>query len=340
LQRSYFHRFRWRGISSSPFIIFVIIVILVITLGSVFELEFAPPNTMHPVSYSGSFIFGVSGLTGSDYPASFISEVTSQYGITAFRIDNSIFSGPNGDQISKYVSNGARFIYANFEASTTDNPQTYANGIVATVQANPQISMVGLVNEPNCLCGSNGGYWTPRLYSNFLNAAYNALKQAGLKQPLCAFETSGDVGPQALSWIQQVIADGGAGHYDAVCVHVYPLQTYTTFSQAVNAISSNLDSLHTLVGTNVPIYITETNVSGGNLTYVYGNLSENTKTLISMFLTKPYIKGVFYYDLTGSQGLSLFTGNLRPTILATTYSSVLTSCDASCSYSTTSNGIP
>jgi hypothetical protein len=251
-------------------------------------------------------------------------------------MDNTVFAGPYGDQIPKYASNGAKFIYANFGANQSENPQSYASNIVSVVEANPQISMVGLMNEPNCQCGGNGGYWNPQIYATFLNDTYYAMKQAGLKQPLCAFETSGDVSSQAQSWIKQVINDGGAGHYDAVCVHSYPLQNYFSFSQAVSAISSNLDSLHSLVGTNVPIYITETNVGGGNGNYVYGNVAGDTKTLISMYLTKPYIKGVFYYSLSGSEGLGLFTANRQPTILATTYSGFFVSCGNLCATATSS----
>lgn len=263
---------------------------------------------------SSGFVFGVAGLSGTDYPSSFISSVTGQYKITAFRMDRDLFTGSAGDQLPKYVSNGAKVIYLTYGGSQTDNPTAWAQGLVSLVQANPQITYIGLMNEPNL----NG--WSPQQYVVFLQAAYKALKGAGIHQPLCAFETSGDGDSADQTWIQQAINDGGRGYYDMACIHVYVPQTYSTFSSEVSIISSNLDQVHSIVGTTM--MITETSITGGTGNYVGNNPAGDMQTLYTMYESKSYMHGAWWYPLLGST-YSLFKSSYSPTALGIEYSSLI-----------------
>jgi hypothetical protein len=268
-----------------------------ITGTDIFALSSAP---------AGGMIFGVSGLSGSNYPSTFISEATSQYKITAFRMSTGVTS-----QIPKYVSSGAKFIYVTYGESPTDNPQTDAQNLVSFLKANPQVNLVGLANEPNI----NG--WTPAQYAPFLVAAYNAIKAAGLTQHLCAFEVAGSGGSGPQSWIQQVINDGGAGHYDMACIHIYPPQGDQS------SISSNLDAIHSIVGTLM--MITESNIA--NCPYVPNvpNPAQAMKNLFSIYESKSYIRGVFWYDLADSNACGLFNNSYSPNPQAQTYLGIISS---------------
>jgi hypothetical protein len=259
-------------------------------------------------STPSGFIFGVSGLSGTNLPSTFVSEVTSQYQIVGFRMP----SGTASSQLSKYTSNGAKYIYVNFGESPTDNPQTDAQNLVAFLKAYPQVNAVGLANEPNI----NG--WTPQQYAPFLIAAYNAIKSAGLPQKLCAFEASGSGGSGPQSWIQGVLSAGGQGHYDMACIHIYPPKGDQS------SISSNLDAVHSIVGTSM--MITESNIA--NCPYVPNvpNPAQAMESLLSIYESKSYIKGVFWYDLVDSGPCGLFASTtFTPNQQAKTYQSVISS---------------
>jgi hypothetical protein len=237
-------------------------------------------------SFNNKFIFGASGFSSSNYPSSFILTVTGTYHITAFRIPSDL-SG----QFITYVKSGTTFIYSNYNSGS-------ASGLVSFLKSNPEVNMVGLTNEPNG-CGSGQACQTPQQYATMLVADYNALKQAGINTPLCAFEVAGSANSNNQNYVQQVINDGGAGHYDYACIHIYPPQGDQS------SISSNLDQMEQIV--KVPIYITEANIA--NCPYVPNvpNPSQAMKSLISIFESKSYVKGVFWYDLVDSNACGLFS---------------------------------
>jgi hypothetical protein len=296
-----------------------ILAAVVLTIGLIvaaFYFSFAGINS--DPSSSSSFIWGASGFSGSNFPSSFISTVTGTYHITAFRIPYDLLG-----QFPMYVKSGTTFIYSNYNSGTVA-------GLVSFLQSNPQVNMVGLTNEPNG-CSSGQACQTPQQYATMLVADYNALKQAGINTPLCAFEVAGSANSNDQNYVQQVINDGGAGHYDYACIHIYPPQGDQS------QISSNLDAMEKIVG--VPIYITEANIA--NCPYVPNvpNPAQAMQSLISIFESKPYIKGVFWYDLSDSNACGLFSPGPSYSITSpegTTYVSLISSYSTQTTTSTES----
>jgi hypothetical protein len=228
---------------------------------------------------------GVSGLSGSNYPASFISSSAKNYLITAYRAPDSVWS----TQLSTYIQNGGQTFYVNFGASQTDNPTTYANSAVAFLKANPQIKYVGSINEPNL------NKWTPAQYAPFLIALYNAIKNAGLPQLVCGFEVSGygqgssTDATSPYGFIYQCINNQGcAGKFDRCSIHFYPPNGVQT------GLGTNLDNIHSLV--NTPLMIMETNICGGGGAYGGTNPIGDMTNLLTMIYNKGYVEMVAWYD--------------------------------------------
>lgn len=294
-----------------PFVVSVFIISMIAI--PFVSSSFATSNTTNP-----RLIFGASGLSGSNFPSSFLSLVTHQYSITAFRMGYDLFTGSNGNQLPKYLNSGATFIYASYDGNQTSDP-------VPFLKANPQINMFGLTNEPNG-CSTGQACQTPEQYATMLIADENAKIQAGISTPLCAFELAGDAGSSEQTYAQAVINDGGAGNFQDACIHIYPQQSAASWSAELKQLSTNLDQMEAIV--RVPIFITETSVGAGGTGY-YGYstpVAQAMNGLIQMYGSKPYIKGVFWYDLQNTYSpYALFGQNNQAAPLASTFTSLIES---------------
>lgn len=292
----------------------------------------------------GGVILGVAGVQMN----SSRMVLVYSYGIRWLRVDMR-----QGQQFQAYMANLSADNYSVLGILDYDTvgASINANGCYANctwtladwnasvekaVSMYPWVHVWEVWNEPQIPKYQDGALnASPYSYFLLLRAAYTTIKSV---QPnstvLCLggdniYEGGSGASVQDYQWAQQLWGYGASRYCDAVSLHAYSAfiyllnQTPQGSSQTVGQIfNQSMAQYEALTGK--PIWITETGIpSGVNQSYAAGLYATPARQAdylgqaLSSFLAKPYIKGVFWYNLysTGAPygiDFGLFYPNMTP----------------------------
>lgn len=181
----------------------------------------------------------------------------------------------------------------------------------------PYIHLWEIWGEPQATAYQSGYFTSIANYSEMVKAAYVRIKAHNSSdQVICLggsnfYLAGGATTYNALNyqWAQKFWSNGTAPYCDAISLHAYTGFQYTlnqtpphgnqTFAQMLNQSIGLYENL-----THKPIYISEFGIfyANGSLPFSRARGTPQKQALfinqtVNLFLSKPYIRGMFYFDL-------------------------------------------
>ena len=186
------------------------------------------------------------------------------------------------------------------------------------VESYPEIHVWEIWNEPQ-FTEWQSGFLNGSVYNYYLmlKSAYKIIKAHNSSDiVLClggdnVYGSGGYPSYSDYVWAQQLWNYGAANYCDAISLHIYTSFTYLMTNNAYNSnqtlgniLNDTLSAYENMTGK--PIWITEIGIpsNNGTGTPVYLNDSTQKQSLFlnqtySLLLSKPYVKGIFWFNLVG-----------------------------------------
>ncbi len=195
--------------------------------------------------------------------------------------------------------------------------EDWANVVSNAIAAYPYISIWEIWNEPQISMFDSGllDNGSPYGYYEIAKTAYQIIKRHNPNATVICFGGDSLVGTDAayaadyFIWAKYAWSYGLSNYCDAISLHAYSVPYLLNYSTQNGSIESQysywISKYENL--TNKPIWITETGMpSSSNESYAsIFNLSAEkqyayAKQALAFFLSKPYVKAVFWFSLYGT----------------------------------------
>ncbi len=305
------------------------------------EYLLASGNTGKPTLYSG--YVGVAGTENT-----LAMNRAMHLGIRNYRLDI-LLNGSEEQLVANMSENGASFLgildydtlgVINSNGACIENCNwsiaDWNASVENAVNAYPSVHKWEIWNEPLVTMFQDGlQNGSTKNYMMLLKAAYSIIKQHNESDTVICLGGSNmySGGPQmdlqSYYWVQELWNMNASKYCDAISLHMYTgfaylpsyIPSYGTSIADILNISLNLyENL-----TKKQIYITETGIPMNNATGIplQYNLNDSLRKQaeflnqsFSIFLSKPYVKGVYWFNLEGHEhaGYALDFGMLNASI--------------------------
>lgn len=323
----------------------VAVIVLAVTLCFLAAFLYGRSTTVSTSRHTSVSTTRILGVAGSFLNASSLS-IPKKYAISWMRFDVNF-----EPQEMSYINNLSTYNYSvlgilDYETMCGTQPGsptncawnlTDWNGTVAkAVEEFPNIRIWEIYNEPQLSSFYSGFYnGSPYNYYLMLKSSYKIIKAHDPNDTvLCLggdnlYEGGGTPNEQDYEWAQQLWSYGASNYCDAISLHAYsnmlpmsaePEGSAYTVSQIFNQSIAQYENL-----TGKPVWITEVGIPSNNGTVEAGILNnslQNQATFLnqsfSLFLSKPYVKAVFWFHLVGTVNptyhfdYGLFSQNMTP----------------------------
>jgi hypothetical protein len=254
----------------------------------------------------------VYGVDHADFQGNpFLEQVAKNFSISWTRTD--VFLSSSWSRSVYYTLEQDRYNILGVLGSSTVEPSFGKNWTLAdwdrsvswAVGNYTEIHYWEIWNEPEIKQYQNG-FQNGSAYNYFLmlRDAFNIIKSFNssdiVLSPAVSIWTYGNnINPDTYAWTKELWSYGANNYCDIVSLHVYTLghmmnDTLPDNLTVRQMLSAGLDKYENL--TQKPIWITETGLST-NMTLKEAMFLNQTFTLMT---SRPYLKGVFWYDLTDS----------------------------------------
>lgn len=292
---------------------------------SLFSCASVGQTTPAPANNSGNVIFGVAATTNASALRYAISSE-----IKYFRTDignnknqenliqNVTYAGGHYIGILDYITVGAEASPYGCLSSCNWTLGDWDASVENAVGSYPEIHIWEIWNEPQ-FKEWQSGFLNGSTYNYFLmlKSAYQIIKAHDPSDiVLCLggdnIYTGGTTASYAdYQWAQQVWSYGASSYCDAISLHAYTSFTFLMTdtprgaNQTIGSMfNETLSAYENLTGK--PIWITEVGIPSNNGTGTPINLNDSMNKqaaflnqTYSMFLSKPYVKGIFWFNLLG-----------------------------------------
>jgi hypothetical protein len=282
-------------------------------------------QSLYNQSNASNIIVGVEGSTNLK---AMLFAIHS--GIKYFREDINLDKNQE-ENIKNLSNNGASFIgILDYETLGLSTPcitncnwtlQDWNKTVANVVRDYPEIHMWEIWNEPQ-LPIFQSGFQNGSTYNYYLmvKSAYNIIKSYNSSDLIICFGGDNVYNGQSFAtmndsnyrWAYSAWSYGLSNYCNVISLHVYTADTFLLNQTPYNSnqkiskiISDQLNMYENL--TKKPIFITETGIPSNNGTgipdYVLNDSLAKQKIFLnqtfSLYLSKPYIKGIIWFNLIG-----------------------------------------
>jgi hypothetical protein len=184
------------------------------------------------------------------------------------------------------------------------------------IRSYPEVHIWEIWNEP-LVSRFMSGYENGSAYNYYImvKSAYRIIKQHNSTDTVLCFGGGFLADPSGYDWYGRVWAYGLSQYCDGISLHAYtgsyllnqtPAGSTEQVGQILNRSLSEYENL-----TSKPIWITEVGMPSN----IGQSQTDFLNQVMSLFLTKTYVKGVFWYNLVGYSGSADY-GLLNATTMA------------------------